>query len=258
MKARIATALLLICVVGRSPAQSQATAHAPDGGVQQRLESILIPPLTNASFSATITTEWTHLMPDGSQATVKNHRTVARDSSGRIFEERRFFSPDGDTQITRLSNLQYTDPNRHEYLNCIPEQKICYVSPYMRQAMAKMPEGAGGSQACTCGGGPLAGASIKQEPLGQKTIEDVEVTGSREVMTIAKGAIGNDKPEPIVKEFWYSPRLGINLVTRRFDPRSGVANFQAGNVSLSEPDTRMFQPPADYKIVQMVAPPGMR
>jgi hypothetical protein len=257
VKVFVAAILLLIPAALNAQAPA-ATAHAPDGGVQQRLESILIPPLAGAPFSATITTEWTHLMPDGTMATVKNHRTVARDSSGRIFEERRFFSPDGDKQVTRISNLQYIDPHRHEYLNCIPEQKTCYESPYMRQAMTKMPDGAGGKQACTCGGGPLAGASVKQEPLGQKTMEDVEVIGSREITTIAKGAIGNDQPEPIVKEFWYSPRLGINLVTKRFDPRSGIANFQAGNLSLSEPDTRLFQPPGDYKIVQMVAPPGMR
>jgi hypothetical protein len=257
VKALVATLVLLIPATLTAQAPS-STAHAPDGGVQQRLESIIIPPLTNAAFSATVVTLWTHLMPDGTQATVKNHRTIARDSSGRIFEERRSFTPEGDKQVTRLTQIEYLDPNRHEKLTCIPDQKICYLSPYYRQPMTKMPDGAGGAQACTCGTPARDGGSIKEEPLGQKTIEDVEVIGSRQITTIATGVIGNTRPEPIVKEFWYSPRLGINLITKRFDPRSGMADFQLSNLSQGEPDTRLLQPPADYQVVKMVAPPGTR
>jgi len=44
VKASIATVVLLVCIAGRAQAQAQATAHAPDGAVQQRLESILIHP----------------------------------------------------------------------------------------------------------------------------------------------------------------------------------------------------------------------
>ena len=226
--------------------------HAPDGGTFERIQSISIAPLTGAPFSATVTTEWTKTLPDGTTATMKNHRTVARDSTGRIFEERRSFSPTGDVQPTRVSNLQYSDPNRREYYNCFPEQRTCYVSKYRSLPMTAMPAGTDGLKACSCASAPRTGITITHEALGQRTLEDVDVIGSREITTLPTGQFGNDRPQPIVKEFWYSPRLGINLVTKRFDPRSGIENFVMDHVSLSEPDPKMFEPPPSYQVVRQV------
>jgi hypothetical protein len=49
-----------------------------------------------------------------------------------------------------------------------------------------------------------------------------------------------------------SPRLGINVITKRFDPRaSAVQNFVVGNINQAEPNARMFEPPAGYRIVPM-------
>jgi hypothetical protein len=81
--------------------------HAQDGGTIQRIQSIDIPTIANAPFSAVVVTEWTRIMPDGSTALMKNHRTVARDSVGRVFEERRYFTPDGDKQVTTLLQTDY-------------------------------------------------------------------------------------------------------------------------------------------------------
>ena len=100
--------------LGGSLAAQDPTAHAPDGGTQQRVESVVILPIPSAPFTAVVTTEWTRIMPDGSTGTTKNHRTVARDSLGRVFEERRYFSPDGDKQMTRVSELDYQDPTLHQ------------------------------------------------------------------------------------------------------------------------------------------------
>ena len=70
--------------------------HASDGGTRETLQSIDIVSVPNAPFSATVVTVWTSILPDGSTQTVKNHRTVVRDSSGRVFQERRSFTPNGD------------------------------------------------------------------------------------------------------------------------------------------------------------------
>jgi hypothetical protein len=252
MRRVLVVVLITTCWIARAQTPAEATAHAPDGGTIERIQSIAIFPLTGAPFSATVTTEWTKILADGTTATMRNHRTVARDSSGRIFEERRSFSPTGDVQVTRLSNLQYSDPNRHEYYNCFPEQKRCYLSNYWMPAMTKMPTGMDGLQMCECASPQRIGVTITHEALGQNTIDDLEATGSREITTLPTGQIGNQKPQPVVKEFWYSPRLGINLVTKRFDPRSGIENFVVGSLSLSEPDPKMFEPPADYQVVRQV------
>lgn len=253
-----ATALGICTSIGAQSTTPQAIQHAPDGGVRETLQSIDIPTLTNAPFTANVDTEWTKIMPDGTTATQKNHRTVARDTSGRVFQERRFFAPEGDKLPTQLSQLEYMDPNRHEYYRCVPREKTCYLSQWMRAALTAMPAGTTGLRVCGCATAQRPGISVQNEALGQKTIEDVDVIGSREVTTIAKGQIGNEKAEPIVKEFWYSPRLGINVVTKRFDPRSGMQNFVVDNISRDEPDPKLFEPPADYQVVrQVVERPGL-
>src|SRR5580692_971557 len=119
-------------------AQDAAT-HAPDGGTRQRIESIAIPATPNAPFTAVVTTEWTRIMPDGTTATLKNHRTVARDSSGRVFQERRNFTPDGDTQVTRLTELDYQDPNLHQMIVCMPEVQVCTVYRFTAPPSAVKP-----------------------------------------------------------------------------------------------------------------------
>ena len=231
-----------LAVSGLLTAQEQ-TVHAPDGGTRQRVESIDIPPQTNAPFTAVVTTEWTRMMPDGSTATMKNHRTVARDSLGRVFQERRNFSPDGDTRVTRVFELDYQDTPRHEMSVCRPDTQVCTIYQYEAQAAT------GGQKA-----GPLPNSTgtVTREDLGRKTIENLDVVGSREVMTLNVGAMGNEKPQPVVKEFWYSPQLGINVVTKRFDPRaSAVQNFVVSGVHLAEPEAKLFEPPSGYRMVRM-------
>jgi hypothetical protein len=217
--------------------------HAPDGGTTQRVQSINIPTITNAPFSAVVVTEWTKIMPDGSTALMKNHRTVARDSLGRVFEERRYFTPDGDKQVTVLEQMDYKDPVLHQWVVCVVNRRVCSTYTYNWAA--------GVSQAK-----PMAAQSaangMKWEDLGKKVIDNVEVVGSQEVMTVPVGAIGNEKAEPVVKEFWYSPRLGINVTTKRFDPRaSAVQNFYVTAINQGEPDAQLFLPPAGYRIVNM-------
>jgi hypothetical protein len=150
MKAYLIAGLLVLGLTARAQTPAEAVAHAPDGGTITRIQSIAVLPLTNASFSATVTTEWTRILADGSTATLKNHRTIARDSTGRIFEERRSFTPTGDVQPTQIDALEYSDPNRHEFYSCIPLRRTCYASNYPRPAMASMPAGMDGLQLCGC------------------------------------------------------------------------------------------------------------
>jgi len=77
-----------------SLAQSVQEPRRPvDGGTSEVLLSILIPSTPNAPFSATVNTEWIRQLADGATITLKNHRAIARDSAGRIFQERECLSP---------------------------------------------------------------------------------------------------------------------------------------------------------------------
>src|ERR1700733_15228545 len=113
----------------RDVAGSGCSGTCSGCGTVQRIQSIDIPTITNAPFSAVVVTEWTKIMPDGSTALMKNHRTVARDSLGRVFEERRYFTPEGDKQVTALLQVDYKDPVLHQWVVCVVNRRVC--SAYM-------------------------------------------------------------------------------------------------------------------------------
>jgi hypothetical protein len=229
------------CLIAQEPIQ-----HAPDGGTQERIQSIYIPAIPNAPFSAVVVTENTRILPDGSKQTNWNHRVVARDSSGRVFQERRFFAPNGNTQETRLESLQYEDPNQHLWMDC-DMTHICRESQYNQKPVLLPPNR---------GLPPLVkmpnGNTIKNEVLGHNSIGSVDVVGARSTLTIPAGNIGNEKPEEVVKEFWYSPRLGINIQTTRNDPRvSSIQTFTVTQLVLADPDPKLFLPPEGYKLIRL-------
>jgi hypothetical protein len=203
-----------------------------------RINSILIPPISNAPFTATVFTEWTTYQ-DGIPRTIKNHRTVARDSNGRLFEERRFFATDGDQRETGLTQLEFTDPTAHQKYICNPSSRVCELRGYF---VAKN---------LVATSTVASNRGLGTEDLGQKTIEGLDAFGSREGTTIPAGTIGNDHPLAVANEFWFSPQLGINLVVNRTDPRSGSQKFRVGNIVLGEPDSKLFEPPSDYKVVDL-------
>ena len=238
----LALSLLLAATVA---AHAQDTVeHARDGWTAQHIQSIDIPPIANAPFSATVVTQSATIMPDGSRRTLSNHRLVARDSAGRVFQERRFFAPDGATADTRLQQIQIDDPNLHERILCNPEQKVCFVSRFDRPAtlqpviQTKLVRLANG-------------VTIQNEDLGHSTVEDVDCLGSRQIRTFPAKIIGSDHPQPAISEFWYAPRLGINLVTKRFDPLVSVdQTFTVSRLAQAEPDPRTFAVPQGYKVIR--------
>jgi hypothetical protein len=52
--------------------------------------------------------------------------------------------------------------------------------------------------------------------------------------TIPVGAEGNDRALKTVVETWTSPEMGITLLKRRFDPRSGTEEARMSNLQRTE------------------------
>ena len=86
------------------------------------------------------------------------------------------------------------------------------------------------------------------ESLGSKVIEGVNSEGSRSVVTLDAGAVGNDRPIEISSERWYSPELQTVVMTRHNDPRSGEETFRLTNVNRSEPPAYLFQVPPGFQM----------
>jgi hypothetical protein len=51
-----------------------------------------------------------------------------------------------------------------------------------------------------------------------------------------------------VNESWYSKQLNRAVLSKRVDPRFGEQTTRLTNIRLSEPDSSLFQIPADYTI----------
>jgi len=243
---KLASFLLLFAGIvgfsGRSlTAQSSDQAlHAPSGGVRTTVTSIAVPPLPGAPFIATVSTEWKRTLDDGSVVTIGNHRTIARDNIGRIFQERRNLHPAGDPHENEINRLEFADPRAHTISTCWPEARICQVNYYFASTAAPPPAPAG----------PIDGGKgfLTRIELGSDSVSGVETIGTRETTTFNAGSIGNDRAISIVKEFWYSQQLGINVIEKRQDPRYGSQTFTVSPIVLGEPDASLFDIPAGFRI----------
>jgi hypothetical protein len=97
---------------------------------------------------------------------------------------------------------------------------------------------------------PTNTTNEKSESLGKRTIEGVVAEGTRSVMVIPAGEIGNERPIEIVSERWYSPELQALVLTRHNDPRMGETVYKLTNVRLGEPAKVLFEVPTDYTVTE--------
>jgi hypothetical protein len=100
---------------------------------------------------------------------------------------------------------------------------------------------------------PLVGSSppspyVKEEDLGTRKMEGVDVHGLRETQTIPAEANGG-KELTIVDEYWYSEDLRLNMLTIHKDPRTGEQTTTVTQVNRGEPDAAIFEIPSDYKVI---------
>jgi hypothetical protein len=236
----LASCVLVLTSSSLQAQNSEEGLHAPDGGTIERLNSILIPPILHSPFSSTVTAEWTKVLEDGSTLTVQNHRLVVRDGAGRIYQERRRLVPKDSQREPDLQRIEISDPAAHKKYFCRTETHVCTLQDYTGpEAASAQP---GGTQEDSFG-------TLTREDLGRNIVNGFDAVGTRETRTLNPGAIGNDRPISIVKELWYSPQLGINVSVKRVDPRHGTEIFNVTNVSVSEPDPKLFAIPAGFTVV---------
>jgi hypothetical protein len=233
---------LILAVLAQSSQLSQGPAHAPDGGTRQILTSIFVPALPNAPFTANVDTEWTQFLDDGSTRVIKNHRLIVRDGLGRVFQERRTFGPDGSPMQSQLTSTELSEPATHTIAYCNARTRVCELRFYGATTSAPLqparlsPNGSG---------------SLVRENLGTRTLNGLDLVGTRETQTISSAAAGSDRPLVVVKEFWYSQLLGLNVLTKRVDPRSGTELFTVTDIRQAEPDQRLFTMPTDARVVDL-------
>ena len=242
---RVVTAYLLLSSSLAIAQMPQAPQRPPDGGTREVLISILIPSLPNAPFSATVVTESIRQLADGTAITQGNRRAIARDRAGRIYQERRLLVPADGKHESVLTQIEISDPLAHTLYICIPKERVCQVELFSAPDFVPPPT------AATVSREP---GSVTLKDLGKQNIGGLETVGTRQTGVIETGTIGNNSPIEIKREYWYSPQLGVNLISKVQDPRIGALNFEVAEIVLGEPDPKLFQPPRDSKVIDLRKP----
>ncbi len=177
-----------------------------------------------------------------------NRRAIARDSSGRIFQERRLLVPEDGKHESILTQIEISDPVSHELFICVPRESVCQVEFFSAPAFVPpAPATAPGSPNNQAG-------TLSRENLGTQFLGGLETFGTRETLVIEAGLIGNDTPIQTTREYWYSPKLGVNLSSKLQDPRIGTQDFEVSDIVLGEPDSKLFRLPPNSRLIDLREP----
>jgi hypothetical protein len=245
--ASFALAAAISASSGTSLAQAPVKGNMetrPDGGVRQVLESIFVPPKPNAPFTLTLDTEWTRPLGNGGAYTLVNERHIARDSAGRVYEERWYLVPKNGKVESTMNYIQIADPAQHTLYNCQVELKKCFLMDYTGLTTTNYRPPVGVSAPLPNGNG-----FHSHEELGKSSLFGFDTTGYRESTTINAGVFGNDQPMVTTREFWYSPQLAIDLISKIDSPSAGKQTFTVTVISAAEPDPQLFTLPTGFEVV---------
>jgi hypothetical protein len=230
--------------------------YVEDGGTRETLESIAIPPKAGAPFTLTLQTEWVKTLYDGGTITSVNQRKIARDSKGRIYQERWFLVPKNGKEESEMTTIQISDPNAHTHYDCFMLHKphVCVLSAFTPSTSAVYKTDGPPP-------GPLPNdmGNVTHADLGKQLLSGVETSGTRDATIYNPGVFGNDRKVSVEREYWYSPQLGINVLSKRTDPRFGTQTFTATNLILADPDPKLFELPEGFKVDdrRQTAPPAV-
>src|SRR5258708_2554790 len=184
-------AVFLLAPNAAHPQGQREPRRAPEGGPG---EMLLGPPrrsLPNAPSTAIMTTEWMREFADATTIPRKNRRAIARDTAGRVFQERRLLVPDDGKHDSPVTQIEISDPISHAFYICVPQELVCQVEIFSAPEPAIPPV----STAERKPGSPAPA------DLGKQTIRGLETVGARDNMVIPAGAIGNDRPVFTKREF---------------------------------------------------------
>lgn len=216
-----------------------------DGGTRVMLESIAVPPMANAPFTLTLQTGWVRsLEGGGGTITLVNERRIARDSLGRIYQERWMLVPKNGRAKSHMTTIQIADPNNHTLHNCFFDgPHICALTTYSETTSTVYKVDGPPT-------GPLPNDTgyATREDLGHEFIAGVDTVGTRESVVYNPGVFGNDEKVTVSREYWNAPQLGIDLLSKRSDFQSGKQTFTVTTLDLAEPAAQLFELPEGFKV----------
>lgn len=209
----------------------------------------------NEPFSCDAITTLARTLPDGTHI-ARQTMTVKmyRDSEGRTRQDRipaKFFAG----EPAPPGSILIRDPIAGYWYELDTVNKVARrggyksVQPSQPAIPAKEPAKVGSLARNS------SGQQVKTEDLGTQTMEGLLVQGRRTTTTIPAGAIGSDRDIVNVSEIWSDKEMRLMILQVHSDPRTGETTTKIENLSRTQPDPNLFQPPPDYIIVDAVKTP---
>lgn len=212
----------------------------------------------------------TKVQPDGSVQTHESQETVAVDLAGRKLTATTSAPEDNDQAAVTKSTV--VDPAARTTTKWssqvplvtvirqpdeVPPEQSCWIPVEQAAPQATEPEPERGpgpavhivppptQLSAAPVPAPTKAVKISTEDLGIATIGGMQAHGTRLIETTLTGA----DPAVSTKETWIVSAHGIGLVAREIDDDSQGGKLIRELVSLTygEPDTRLLQPPAEYR-----------
>lgn len=207
----------------------------------------------NAPYSADETTQSVQTLADGNRIVRTTTAHVDRDSEGRLRREVTFPALAGEAQPHTLVTI--SDPTAGTTYSLDSQNKTAFkmmrpteatAGPFAKLKTTLVEPPSNGQMHFQAAS--VQGENSTREDLGVQNIAGVNARGNRETTTIPAEAIGNEMPIVITSERWFSPDLQIEVKSVRNDPRMGETTYLLTNINRTEPDSSLFQVPADYTV----------
>jgi hypothetical protein len=217
-------------------------SQAPEGGITEHVKGLFIPAIPGAPFSAKVNVEITRKLADGNMVARRYFVFIVRDKEGRRYRESRDPVPADSNEEPRLVRTDVTDPLTKTRTTCRPVQHTCWLSNYQPEFAPRIEPT-----------GPAADGKsfLTRTPLGTAALNGLVAEGTEEKRTFHAGSIGNVQPIVVTNEYWYSPRLKIDLRVKRSDPRTSNQEIRVSELKLADPDPASFAAPLNYRLIDM-------
>lgn len=224
--------------------QPQANANAARNNLAMQgiVEGLTIPQIPNAPFRGQLQVELTRPLTGGATLRAHFYNIVARDTLGRVHQERRSIVPLGSNEESTLNLITLFDTPRRARYSCDVPTRICKITNF-RPLVQIVDEPEGESH---------DGKSyLTREKKGIEVLNNESVERTLETRTIYAGAEGNDRPMISTREFWYQPELEVNVAVRRVCACGTTQDLKLGDLQRGEPDPALFVPPAGYTLIDL-------
>jgi hypothetical protein len=290
----LSLALLLSATALTAQAPNQQRMPPDYRGVQTVVPGIFVTPIPNAPFTATVDIISHEKLPNGTENVRTTSAQIARDSSGRIYNERRMLVPVTFKGQPMLLSAHIFDPATRLNIFLDPQTRIARESILAPAAAARQmpttppiprfpaapsrppgryqpepdPDYSGTtvhpSGPSDISPDPIAAQqnstqhppapTYKQIDLGNQTIDGTTLHGTEKQTIIPAELSTTGQILTITTEYWYSPDLAVYLIIKHNDPRTGEQIVAVTHIDRHEPPSTQFAVPATYKLVDETPP----